>query len=56
LSWLLGAGERIELSHRASDRAIFARGALEAAHWLAGRAPGRYTLEQVFDADRRSAV
>ena len=55
-AWLLGAGERIELSHRASDRVIFARGALEAAHWLAGRAPGRYTLEQVLDADRRSAV
>lgn len=45
--WLLGAGERIELTHRAGSREIFARGALAAARWLAGRAPGRYTLEQV---------
>lgn len=41
------AGERIELIHRADDRAIFARGAVQAAEWLAGRAPGRYTMDQV---------
>ncbi|UYY57443.1 4-hydroxy-tetrahydrodipicolinate reductase [Sphingomonas sp. S2-65] len=41
------AGERIELIHRADDRAIFARGAVRAALWLAGRAPGRYTMDQV---------
>ncbi|MCD2323428.1 4-hydroxy-tetrahydrodipicolinate reductase [Sphingomonas sp. IC-56] len=41
------AGERIELTHRADDRAIFARGAVRAALWLAGRAPGRYTMDQV---------
>lgn len=40
-------GERIELTHRATDRAIFARGAVAAAVWLAGRAPGRYTLADV---------
>ncbi len=40
-------GERIELTHRADDRAIFARGAVRAALWLAGRAPGRYTMDQV---------
>jgi 4-hydroxy-tetrahydrodipicolinate reductase len=42
---LVGAGERVELGHRATDRSIFARGALEAAHWLAGRAPGAYDLD-----------
>lgn len=38
------AGERIELIHRATDRDIFARGALHAASRLPGRAPGRYAL------------
>ncbi|MDE2246901.1 MAG: 4-hydroxy-tetrahydrodipicolinate reductase, partial [Xanthomonadaceae bacterium] len=47
---LAGPGERLELTHRADDRAIFARGALSAAAWLAGRAPGSYALEAVFDA------
>jgi 4-hydroxy-tetrahydrodipicolinate reductase len=37
-------GERIELTHRADSRLIFARGALRAALWLAGRAPGRYRM------------
>ncbi|KTF70345.1 4-hydroxy-tetrahydrodipicolinate reductase [Sphingomonas sp. HT-1] len=40
-------GERIELIHRADDRAIFAKGAIRAALWLAGREPGRYTMDQV---------
>lgn len=40
-------GERIELGHRAESRAIFARGALKGARWLAGRAPGRYTMADV---------
>lgn len=40
-------GERIELTHRADDRAIFARGAVRAALWLAGQKPGRYTMDQV---------
>lgn len=43
---LAGAGERLELVHRATDRAIFARGALRAAAWLAGRPPGTYTLAE----------
>jgi len=42
-----GDGERIEIAHRASHRGIFASGALRAARWLAGRAPGRYTLSDV---------
>lgn len=42
-------GERLELVHRATDRAIFARGALAAAAWLAGRQPGLYGIDQVLD-------
>lgn len=41
---LAGEGERIELGHRAETRAIFARGALRAALWLAGRPAGRYRM------------
>lgn len=44
-AWLMGTGERLELVHRATDRIIFARGALEAAHWLSGRQPGAYDLD-----------
>ena len=40
-----GEGERIEITHRASDRLNFARGALRAAEWLIGRRPGRYSIE-----------
>lgn len=48
-----GIGERIELIHRATDRDIFARGALAAAARLHGRAPGQYTLAGLLlDADR----
>ncbi len=39
-----GMGESLTLSHRATDRAVFARGALEAAAWLAVRPPGRYFM------------
>lgn len=44
---VLGHGERVELSHRATDRSIFARGALEAAAWLAGRKPGVYNIDDL---------
>lgn len=40
----LGERERVELVHRAGDRALFAEGALRAARWLAGRPAGRYTM------------
>ncbi len=40
-------GERIELNHRGDDRSIFAKGAVRAALWLAGRAPGRYRMGDV---------
>ena len=42
-----GAGERIELSHRADNRAIFAHGAIKAALWLAGKPAGRYRMAEV---------
>ena len=42
-----GAGERMSLSHSATDRAVFARGALQAAHWLATRSPGRYFMRDI---------
>lgn len=42
-----GAGERIELAHRAEERAIFARGAVKAALWLADKPAGRYTMDAV---------
>lgn len=42
-----GEGERIELGHRAESRAIFAQGALKAARWIADKAPGRYTMNDV---------
>lgn len=44
---LIGEGERLELSHRATDRLIFARGALQSACWLAGRPPGQWRIEDV---------
>ena len=42
-----GHDERIELSHKATDRMIFARGALKAAKWCQGRAPGLYSMLDV---------
>lgn len=47
-----GIGERIELTHRASDRMTFARGALRAAQWLLGRPPGLYSMQDVLGMDR----
>jgi len=40
-------GERVELTHKASDRQIFARGALRAAQWIAGQKPGVYDMQDV---------
>jgi 4-hydroxy-tetrahydrodipicolinate reductase len=42
-----GTGERLELTHRASSRHTFAQGALRAARWVKGRAPGLYSMEDV---------
>ena len=45
--FLAGEGEVIELSHRATDRAIFARGAVKAALWGQGQKPGLYSMADV---------
>ena len=44
---LAGPGERIELAHIAGDRSIFARGAVKAALWGHGKAPGLYSMADV---------
>lgn len=42
-----GPGERIELAHIATDRGIFARGAVKAALWARGKGPGLYSMKDV---------
>lgn len=42
-----GEGERIELTHKASDRRIFARGAIRAALWAKGKKPALYSMKDV---------
>ena len=44
-----GIGERVELTHKASSRATFAQGALRAAKWLQGKAPGLYDMRDVLN-------
>ena len=48
---LAGDGERIELTHRASSRAVFAAGAVRAARWVRGRPAGRYTIGDVLGVE-----
>ena len=43
----IAGDEQVEFTHRARDRVAFARGALRAARWTAGRAPGFYTMADV---------
>jgi len=45
--FLFGDGERIELTHRASNRDVFAHGAIRAARYVIGKPPGRYTIRDV---------
>jgi 4-hydroxy-tetrahydrodipicolinate reductase len=40
-------GERVEITHKASSRMSFARGAVRAASWLVGREPGLYDMQDV---------
>ncbi|MCR9122088.1 MAG: 4-hydroxy-tetrahydrodipicolinate reductase [Phyllobacteriaceae bacterium] len=44
---MAGPGERLVLSHHAEDRGIFARGAVKAAIWSRGQAPGLYSMRDV---------
>jgi 4-hydroxy-tetrahydrodipicolinate reductase len=46
-AYFAALGERLELTHVATSRDTFARGALRAAKWLAGKAPGRYRMSDV---------
>ena len=43
----LGEGERVEITHKASNRLNFANGAVRAAAWLAPRKPGLYSMQDV---------
>lgn len=45
----LGEGERVEITHKASNRMNFARGAVRAAGWLHGRPAGLYTMRDVLE-------
>lgn len=47
VAYFFGDGERVEIAHRATSRAIFAVGALRAAEWVVGKAPGRYSMLDV---------
>ena len=44
-----GAGERLELTHRATSRETFAHGALRAARWITGKPAGLYSMQDVLD-------
>ena len=48
----VGPGERLELTHRAGSREIFARGALRAAQWIVGKPAGRYSMQDVLGITR----
>ena len=50
--YLIGEGERVELTHRATDRSIFARGAVRAAQWVVGRPAGLYDMADVMGIPR----
>ena len=45
--WFCGNGERVELTHRATNRDNFARGAIRALRWIIGKPPGVYTMRNV---------
>ena len=49
---LAGPGERLELTHRAHNRLIFARGAVRAAHWVVEQKPSCYDMADVLDLPR----
>ena len=49
--YFVGMGERIELTHRAMSRDMFARGALRAAAWLGDKQPGVYDMQKVLGLD-----
>jgi len=54
--YLTGEHDRIELTHRAQDRDLFAEGALRAAAWLAQKPAGAYTMEDCLDLNSRGSL
>ena len=50
---LAAAGERVEITHRAGERGVFARGALKAAQWITSQGPGLYGMAHVLEGARR---
>ena len=50
-AFFAGAGERIELGHKASDRQVFSNGAIRAALWAAEQNPGLYSMRDVLGLD-----
>ncbi len=50
--FFLADGERLELSHKATSRENFARGAVRAARWLHGKKPGLYDMQDVLGVRR----
>ena len=50
--YLVGEGERLALTHQATDRSIFARGAVRAAHWVISRPAGLYDMADVMGIPR----
>lgn len=51
--YFFGDGERLELTHRASSRDQFARGAVRAAHWAAHQPPGLYGMSDVLRGEKK---
>jgi 4-hydroxy-tetrahydrodipicolinate reductase len=51
-AYFCGLGERLEITHRASSRETFARGAVRAAEWLRDRDPGLYDMQDVLGLRR----
>lgn len=49
--YFYGTGERLELTHRAQSREAFASGAVRSAVWIAGKAPGAYSIRDVLFGD-----
>ncbi len=52
-AFFFGDGERLELTHRATDRGIFARGAIRAARWVVNAPAGRYDMQDVLGLSGR---
>jgi 4-hydroxy-tetrahydrodipicolinate reductase len=47
--YFIGMGERIEITHRAMSRDMFARGAARAAAWIGYKGPGLYDMQDVLE-------